>query len=63
MSRLEKLTAHLEAPKSKEGFTREWARKIIVEYTKKTDPDWLLANVLKVLNVTVKDNPHPGKSL
>lgn len=61
MSRLEKLTANLEAPKNKEGFTNEWARRIIVEYTKKTDPDWLLANVLKVHNVTVKDNPHPGK--
>ena len=28
---------------------------------KKSDPDWLLASVLKVLDVVVKDNTSPGK--
>ena len=40
---------------------REWARRIIVDYMKKSDPDWLLASVLKVLDVVVKDNTSPGK--
>ena len=58
-----KLTANLVTPQNKSEFTKEWVRRIIVDYTKKTDPDWLLARVLKVLDVMVKDNPHPGKYL
>ena len=58
-----KLTANLQTPCNKGEFTTEWARKIIVDYTKKTDPDWLLASCVKVFNVNVKDNPHPGEFL
>ena len=58
----DKLTANLVTPTCKKEFTNEWARRIIVDYMKKTDPDWLLASVLKVLDVTVRDNPHPGKN-
>ena len=57
----EKLTANLVTPTCKKEFSKDWARRIIVDYMKKTDPDWLLASVLKVLDVFVKDNPHPGK--
>ena len=39
------------------------SRRILVDYMSKTDPDWLLANVLKVIDVTAKENPHPGKLL
>ena len=61
----EKLTAGLVTPTCKKEFTnangKEWARRIIVDYMKKSDPDWLLASVLKVLDVVVKDNTSPGK--
>ena len=63
MSGKRKLTENLVAPKGKKEFTKEWARCIIVDYQAKTDPDWLLADCLKVLDVTVKDNPHPGKKM
>ena len=58
-----KLTKNLKTPRSKEEFTRdkEWARRIIVEYMKKTDPEWLLASCLKVMDVIAKENPAPGK--
>ena len=58
----EKLTTNLVTPTCKKEFSKDWARRIIVDYMKKTDPDWLLASVLKVLDVFVKDNPHPGKT-
>ena len=62
-SRLTKLTKNLKTPRSKEEFAkdREWARKIVVEYIKKTDPEWCLAGCLKVLDVVAKENPAPGK--
>ena len=58
------MTKNLETPQDKEGFNqnKEWARRIVVEYLKKADPDWCLALCLKVLDVTVKENPHPGKT-
>ena len=62
-SRLTKLTKNLKTPRNKEEFAkdREWARKIVVEYIKKTDPEWCLAGCLKVLDVVAKENPAPGK--
>ena len=56
----ERLTENLVTPTCKAEFTKDWARRIIVDYMKKADPEWLLASILKVLDVTVKDNPHPG---
>ena len=58
-----KLTKNLKTPRSREEFAKdkEWARKIVVEYTKKTDPEWCLAGCLKVLDVVAKENPAPGK--
>ena len=54
-NKIEKLTAGLVTPTCKKEFTnangKEWARRIIVDYMKKSDPDWLLASVLKVLDV------------
>lgn len=61
MSGRRKLTDGLLAPKNKRDFTKEWARRIIVDYILKTDPEWCLASVLKVMDVMVKENPHPGK--
>ena len=60
-----KLTKNLKTPRSREEFAKdkEWARKIVVEYTKKTDPEWCLAGCLKVLDVVAKENPAPGKIL
>jgi hypothetical protein len=58
-----KLTQDLEAPKKIKDFNKEWARKILVDYLKKIDPEWLLSGCLKVLDVVAKENPHPGKSL
>ena len=55
------LTNDLIAPTGLNEFTHEWARRILVNYTQKQDPDWLLASVLKVLELEVKENPHPGK--
>jgi len=57
-----KLTKNLKTPRSREEFAKdkEWARKIVVEYTKKTDPEWCLAGCLKVLDVVAKENPAPG---
>lgn len=54
------LTQGLEAPQNAKGFKKEWARRIIVDYMVKTDPEWLLASVLKVIDVLAKENPHPG---
>ena len=55
------LTNDLLAPTGLKEFTHEWARRILVNYTQKQDPDWLLASVLKVVELEVKENPHPGK--
>ena len=55
-----KLTDKLVAPKTRRDFTKDWARRILVDYMCKTDPDWLLGDVLKVIDVTPRDNPHPG---
>ncbi len=55
-----KLTDKLVAPKNKKDFIKDWARRILVDYMCRTDPDWLLGDVLKVIDVTAKDNPHPG---
>ena len=55
------LTKNLFAPKGVKDFTKEWARRILVDYTQRQDPDWLLASVLKVVDIEVKENPHPGK--
>lgn len=55
------LTKDLAAPKTVKEFTKEWARRILVDYNQKVDPDWLLGGVLKVIDVMCKENPHPGK--
>ncbi|XP_040565835.1 uncharacterized protein [Lepeophtheirus salmonis] len=54
------LTRDLLAPKSSEDFNKEWARKVLVSYFTKTDKDWLLADVLKVVDLTITDNENPG---
>ncbi|QQP36704.1 Uncharacterized protein FKW44_021878, partial [Caligus rogercresseyi] len=54
------LTRDLFAPKSSGEFTNEWARKVLVAYFTRTDKDWLLADVLKVVDLVVTDNPNPG---
>ena len=54
------LTKDLVAPKTVKEFTKEWARRILVDYNQKMDPDWLLGSVLKVIDVMCKENPHPG---
>ena len=56
-----RLTDKLLAPKHIKDFSKEWARCILVDYMCRTDPDWLLGDVLKVVDVTAKENPHPGK--
>jgi len=56
-----KLTDKVVAPKNRKDFTKDWARRILVDYMCRTDPDWLLGDVLKVIDVTAKDNPHPGE--
>ena len=58
-----KLTDKLVAPTSRKDFSKDWARRILVDYMCRTDPDWLLGDVLKVIDVTAKDNPHPGDLL
>jgi hypothetical protein len=58
-----KLTDKVVAPKNRKDFTKDWARRILVDYMCRTDPDWLLGDVLKVIDVTAKDNPHPGEKL
>ena len=60
-----KLTKNLKTPRNKEAFAKdkEWARKIVVDYMKRTDPEWLLASCLKVMDVIAKDNPAPGKTI
>ena len=60
MSGKTRLTENLEAPQNMKEFSKEWARCIIVDYLTRTDPEWLLANVLKVMDVRPKENPHPG---
>ena len=55
------LTKDLFAPKGVKDFTTDWARRILADYTQRQDPDWLLASVLKVVDIEVKENPHPGK--
>ena len=57
------LTKDLLAPKGVKEFTTDWARRILVDYTQRQDPDWLLASVLKVLEIEVKENPHPGNPI
>ena len=54
------LTKDLKAPKGLNEFTHDWARRILVDYTQRQDPEWLLASVLKVVELEVKENPHPG---
>ncbi len=50
----------LFAPNGIKEFTHDWARRILSDYTQRQDPDWLLASVLKVVDIEVKENPHPG---
>ena len=54
------LTKDLLAPKGLDEFNNDWARRILVDYTQRQDPEWLLASVLKVVELEVKENPHPG---
>ena len=54
------LTKDLLAPKGLSEFNHDWARRILVDYTQRQDPEWLLASVLKVVELEVKENPHPG---
>ena len=56
-----KYTKDLIAPTCKKEFTKDWARRIIIDFMQKNDPEWILARVLKVQDVMVKENPHPGK--
>lgn len=48
------------APKHKKEFTTEWARNVLITSRLKEDPDWLLADCLKILDVTAVENPDPG---
>ncbi len=54
------LTDKLPAPRNPENITEEWARRILVAHKSREDPDWLLAAVLKVLEVKATANPTPG---
>ena len=54
------LTDNLLAPTSCDGFDAEWARKILVAWKSRQDPDWLLARVLRVLEVRAEENRTPG---
>ena len=56
-----KYTKDLIAPTCKKEFTKDWARRIIIDFMLKNDPEWIMAQVLKVQDVMVKENPHPGK--
>ena len=56
-----KYTKDLIAPTCKNEFTKDWARRIIIDFMLKNDPEWIMAQVLKVQDVMVKENPHPGK--
>ena len=56
------LTKDLLAPKELSEFNHDWARRILVDYTQRQDPEWLLASVLKVVELEVKENPHPGNN-
>jgi len=49
----------LAAPTSAEA-DNEWAKKILVRWKTDKDPDWLLASVLKVLEVKGLKNERPG---
>ena len=42
------------------NFSSEWARRIIVAYKKRLDPEWMLESVIKVYSVMVTENPTPG---
>ena len=44
----------------KPNFSSEWARRIIVAYKKRLDPEWMLESVIKVYSVMVTENPTPG---
>lgn len=46
---------------AKREFSKEWVRQVIAFYKRKKDPDTLLANVIKVIDIMVKDNSNPGK--
>ena len=61
MSANGKFTKDLIAPTCKKEFTKEWARRIVCDYMIRTDPEWLLAPLLKIRDVMVKENPAPGK--
>ena len=52
--------ARYRAPQNRKEFSRDWARQILIESKKRADPDWLLADCLKVLDVTANDNKDPG---
>ena len=54
------LTDNLLAPTSCDDFDTEWARKILVAWKSRQDPDWLLARVLRVLEVRAEENRTPG---
>ena len=56
-----KFTKDLIAPTCKKEFTKDWARRIIIDFMLKNDPEWIMAQVLKVQDVMVKENPHPRK--
>ena len=56
------LTDDLPTPKTASEFCPDWARRILVTYKSRRDPDWLLANVLKVISVDAEENPNPGNS-
>ena len=47
-------------PKQSPNFSSEWARRIIVAYKKRLDPEWMLESVIKVYSIMVTENPTPG---
>ena len=55
------LTDNLLAPSTSEDFDPEWARKVLVAFKSRQDPDWLLARVLRVLEVKGEENKTPGQ--
>lgn len=54
----------LAAPQSRRDFNKEWARQILLGHKARTDPGWLLGDMLKVLDVTVTENhEQTGRSI
>ena len=44
-----------------DGFDADWAREVLVRHKSRLDPEWLLASVLRVLEVRAEENESPGE--